>query len=233
MTDNLTVTPESQKKPEQKPKGGGLAKWLIALLFVALVVMVWLFMRAQGGDNEIETVTREGVVTQIQELSRLQTVTYSVDTVITSERPGNWYNLWQDQQKGLFIAHGRVNAGIDLSQLSEEMVQVSQVQIEGEPMPQVTIDITLPPSEIFTVYLDDIEVYDWQTGVFGMFKADPEVLAQAQSYAKAEVLSKACQGDVLNLALQNAEEQVQRLFEMTGATVTVQNQGTGACQVAS
>lgn len=35
---------------------------------------------------------------------------YNVDTVITSQKQGNWYALWQDQQKALFVAHGRVQA---------------------------------------------------------------------------------------------------------------------------
>ncbi|MER2164179.1 MAG: DUF4230 domain-containing protein, partial [Psychrobacter alimentarius] len=94
-----------------------------------------------------------------------------------------------------------------------------------------TINITLPPSEIFAVYLDDIEIYDWQTGAFGMMQVDPKILAQAQSMAKEEVLERACRGDVMNMALKNAQTQLQQLFAMTGAVVTVTTQGAGACQL--
>ena len=96
-------------------------------------------------------------------------------------------------------------------------------------MPQ--IHITLPPSEIFSVYLDDIEIYDWQTGAFGMMQVDPKILQQAQSMAKKEVLERACRGDVMNMALENAQTQLQQLFSLTGAVVTVTTQGAGACQM--
>jgi hypothetical protein len=56
-------------------------------------------------------------------------------------------------------------------------------------------------------------------------------LAQAQIMAKKEVLERACRGDVMNMALQNAQTQLQQLFALTGAVVTVNTQGAGACQL--
>lgn len=229
-----------------KPKQPfALVSWL--LLIIGLAALIFAVVTAKDSPDEpaIETVTRDGVVTQIQQLNRLETVAFSVDTVITSQRPGSWMKLWQDEQKGLFIARGRVDAGVDLSDLTPEMVQV--VQPSEQPnnneneaqtldtnnsvsiMPH--INITLPQSEIFSVYLDDIEIYDWQTGAFGLMQVDPKILQQAQSMAKKEVLERACRGDVMNMALQNAQSQIQHLFAMTGAVVTVTTQGAGACQM--
>ena len=226
-------------QPVKKPIG--LMSWLVLLIGLAAIVFAIYTVQNLSKEAPIETVTREGVVTQIQQLNRLQTVAFSVDTVITSERPGSWMKLWQDEQKGLFIARGRVEAGIDLSALTPEMVQVVQPDIEMDEakqadantpvsmMPQ--INITLPPSEIFSVYLDDIEIYDWQTGAFGMMQVDPKIWEQAQSMAKKEVLERACRGDVMNMALKNAQTQLQQLFALTGAVVTVTTQGAGACQL--
>ena len=221
-----------------------LMSWLLLIIGLAALVFAIYITQNRTEEKPIETITREGVVTQIQQLNRLQTVAFSVDTVITSKRQGSWMKLWQDEQKGLFIARGRVEAGIDLSALTPEMVQVVQptAQIDadnnvqsveaGSPtamMPQ--INITIPPSEIFSVYLDDIEIYDWQTGAFGLMQVDPKIFEQAQSMAKKEVLERACRGDVMNMALQNAQTQLQQLFALTGATVTVTTQGAGACQL--
>lgn len=230
------------KQPKSKPP---IAKMSWLLLAIGLIALVFAIYIAQKGadEPEIKTITREGVVTQIQQLNRLQTVAFNIDTIVTSERAGSWMKLWQDEQKALFIAKGRVQAGIDLSALTPEMVQViqptEQLNNSGKNnnsdnapvsiMPQ--INITIPPSEIFAVYLDDIEIYDWQTGVFGMMQVDPTILKQAQSMAKKEVLERACRGDVMNEALQNAQTQLQQLFSLTGATVTVNTQGTGACQM--
>ena len=215
-----------------------MMSWIVLLIGLAAIVFAIYSMQNISKEEPIETITREGVITQIQQLNRLQTVAFSVDTVITSERPGSWMKLWQDEQKALFIARGRVEAGIDLSALTPEMVQVIPPAVpldtdqEAAPaalMPQ--INITLPPSEIFSVYLDDIEIYDWQTGAFGMMQVDPKILAQAQTMAKKEVLERACRGDVMNMALKNAQTQLQQLFALTGATVTVSTQGAGACQL--
>lgn len=234
-----TVLNKSPKLKSQSKPAIAKMSWLLLLIgLVALVVAIYIAQNSSD-EPEINTVTREGVVTQIQQLNRLQTVAFNVDTIITSEREGSWMKLWQDEQKALFIAKGRVQAGIDLSTLTPEMVQVVQPteQIEAADdstipvpiMPQ--INITIPPSEVFAVYLDDIEIYDWQTGVFGMMQVDPKILAQAQSMAKKEVLERACRGDVMTIALENAQTQLQQLFSLTGATVTVNTQGAGACQM--
>ena len=233
--NNVNATQNSAKRPI------ATMSWVILLIGLAAIAFAIYSAQNKPDEAPIETITREGVVTQIQNLNRLETVSFSVDTVITSERNGSWQKLWQDEQKGLFIAHGRVEAGVDLSALTPEMVQVvPAVQpdetTEGEPgamsstaMPQ--INITLPPSEIFSVYLDDIEIYDWQTGAFGMMQVDPKIFDQAQSMAKKEVLERACRGDVMTMALQNAQTQLQQLFALTGAVVTVTTQGAGACQL--
>lgn len=238
--DNRSPLDNNSTKPQLK-KPVAMMSWLV--LIIGLAALIFAIYSAQNMTEKepIETITREGVVTQIQKLNRLETVAFSVDTVITSQRAGSWMKLWQDEQKGLFIARGRVEAGIDLSALTPEMVQVVQPKSNPDEIQQAgantpvsmmpKINITLPPSEIFSVYLDDIEIYDWQTGAFGMMQVDPKILQQAQSMAKKEVLERACRGDVMNMALENAQTQLQQLFSLTGAVVTVTTQGAGACQM--
>ncbi|MFZ3075514.1 MAG: DUF4230 domain-containing protein [Psychrobacter glacincola] len=235
--DNNTTNSKAKKSI-------AMISWIVFLAGLAAIVFTIYTVQNITKEEPIRTITREGVVTQIQKLNRLETVAFSVDTVITSQRSGSWMKLWQDEQKALFIARGRVEAGIDLSALTPEMVQVIQPtesevndaeNADGNApvsiMPQ--INITLPPSEIFSVYLDDIEIYDWQTGAFGLMKVDPKILQQAQSMAKEEVLERACRGDVMTMALENAQAQLQQLFALTGAVVTVTTQGAGSCQMPS
>ena len=230
----------ANQPPAKKPIA--MMSWLVLMIGLAALIFAIYSLQKSSKEEPIETITREGVVMQIQKLNRLETVAFSVDTVITSQKSGSWMKLWQDEQKGLFIARGRVEAGIDLSALTPEMVQViapAEAAIKNAEsvdannpvsiMPQ--IHITLPPSELFSVYLDDIEIYDWQTGAFGMMQVDPKILQQAQSMAKKEVLERACRGDVMNMALENAQTQLQQLFSLTGAVVTVTTQGAGACQM--
>ena len=241
MNDSDNRTPLDTTDSKAK-KSISMMSWIVLLVGLAAIVLAIYTVQNITKEEPIEAITREGVVTQIQNLNRLETVAFSVDTVITSQRSGSWMKLWQDEQKALFIARGRVEAGIDLSALTPEMVQVIQptesevndaenadVNASVSIMPQ--INITLPPSEIFSVYLDDIEIYDWQTGAFGMMQVDPKILKQAQSMAKAEVLERACRGDVMTMALDNAQTQLQQLFALTGAVVTVTTQGAGSWQM--
>jgi hypothetical protein len=244
MTNPENHSSISNNNPNQPPakKPIAMMSWLVLIIGLAALVFAIYSLQKSSKEEPIETITREGVVMQIQKLNRLETVAFSVDTIITSQKVGSWMKLWQDEQKGLFIARGRVEAGVDLSALTPEMVQViapAEAAIKNAEsvdannpvsiMPQ--IHITLPPSEVFSVYLDDIEIYDWQTGAFGMMQVDPKILQQAQSMAKKEVLERACRGDVMNMALENAQTQLQQLFSLTGAVVTVTTQGAGACQM--
>ena len=239
--NHSSISNNNANQPHTK-KPIAMMSWLVLMIGLAALVFAIYSLQKSSKEEPIETITREGVVMQIQKLNRLETVAFSVDTIITSQKTGSWMKLWQDEQKGLFIARGRVEAGIDLSALTPEMVQViapAEAAIKNAEsvdannpvsiMPQ--IHITLPPSEVFSVYLDDIEIYDWQTGAFGMMQVDPKILQQAQSMAKKEVLERACRGDVMNMALENAQTQLQQLFSLTGAVVTVTTQGAGACQM--
>lgn len=239
------INPKSQSAKVTTKSSGVWVKLVMLLIIIGLAVALWAQFNKEA-TTQVKAVSREGVVSRIQNLNRLETVAYNVDTVITSEKQGSWQRLWTDEQKGLFIARGRVIAGVDLSQISDEMVQISEpteAQIEAAKQKAIidgndnlpitimpNILITLPPSQIFSVYLDDIEVYDWQAGVFGMVKANPDILAAAQKSAKSEVLERACKDGVMSQAEQNAKTQMQQLFAMTGAEVTVATQGAGACQ---
>lgn len=216
-----------EKLTTQKQSKNGYF-WLSLLLFAIICSMiVGFFSWKNANQPKIETISREGVIQKIQTLNRLQTVVYHVDTVITSEKQGNWYALWQDGQKALFVAHGHVQAGIDLNQLKSENVIISE---NPDNPNQPNISITLPPAQIFTTYLDNIEVYDIKTGVFGMVDADPQIFNQAQTSGKQQVLATACKADILALATDNAQKQIQSLFALANLKVTVNTVSAKTCQ---
>lgn len=207
-----------------------LALLAILLTFMALTIGLSLFVQQKlHPTSGVQAITREGVISEIQKLNRLNTVAFGVDTVITAQKDGTWYKLWQDEQKGLFVAQGRVLAGVDLAKLTADKVSITYPPDDKTAKP--TIEIVLPASEVFEVYLDNIQVYDWQTGLFGIVDNDPEILNQAQLQGKSEVLKKACEGNIMQIALDNAKEQVAGLFALTGAVVSVQAQQVGACKL--
>lgn len=205
---------------------------LLLVCVVAMAAAVMMFVKSHNANPAVSAITRDGVISEVQALSQLHSVAFSVDTVITATKEGTWQRLWQDEQKGLFVANGRVLAGVDLSKIGAEMVQVRYAEQPNPKVPPVAhITISVPPSEVFEVYLDNIQVYDWQTGVFGLMDNDPKILDTAQTQGKLEVLKRACAGDVMQLASDNAVKQVEALFALTGAKVTVISQGVGACRL--
>lgn len=186
---------------------------LFVVFFAMLGYGLWLFKHKEEYIKVNVVVTREAVVQKVQNLNRLETIAFNIDTIITSKKQGTWQALWQDEQKGIFIAHGRVIAGVDFNKLTPEQVTVSE---DGKQ-----IIIQLPAVEIFATYLDDIDVYDLQTGMFGLMQVDNALFTKAQEAGKTKVLTTACKANILKLANDNAEKQVQALFNLTGSTVKV------------
>ncbi|MFC0820650.1 DUF4230 domain-containing protein [Moraxella marmotae] len=208
--------------------GKGLVATLIVLLLAGVLALAAMFFY-QSKDTA-DVITKDGVISKIQTLSRLQTSAFNIETVVTSNKQGTWQALWQDKQKGLFVIKGRVLAGIDLGDIGTQMVQITQQQDEQGNQRQ-TVQISLPPAEIFEVFLDEIEIYDWQTGLFGALDKDPALFAQVQSDAKAKILQQACQGGILTLAMDNGVKQIENLFTLAAVDVSVVAQGTAACQL--
>lgn len=223
MSDNSVTQPPTNTKTQQK---NGYF-WLSCILLAVICAMIaGFFAWKNANEPKIETISREGVINKIQTLSRLQTVVYNVDTVITSEKQGNWYALWQDGQKGLFVGHGQVQAGIDLNALTPDNVEIIT---PTDNTSKQMITITLPPAQIFNTFLNNIEVYDIETGVFGMVDIDKQLFNQAQTVGKQQVLATACRADILTLATDNAQKQVQALFALADLQVTIKTVPAKTC----
>lgn len=204
-----------------------MKKMIVLSLFILLcglgLILLWNSQHKES-PAQYNTLTSAGVVNKIQSLNRLQTVVYHIDTVIQSRKEGNWYRLWQDEQKGLFVAHGRVIAGVDLQKLTAENVHIIPDATQGQ-----LVQITLPSAQVFETYLDKIEVYDVQTGLFNILDIDPEMFNQAQTEAKRQILSSACKTEMLNLATENAQKQIHMLFELANVRVDVKTTAINIC----
>ncbi|UXZ05228.1 DUF4230 domain-containing protein [Moraxella nasicaprae] len=203
-------------------------KNLLKLFVLIAIVVLGVYYYKTTMNHDTNTITQAATVSQIQSLSRLQTVAYSVDSIVTAQKQGSWQKLWQDEQKGLFVIKGRVLAGVDLTKITADDVGVHHAKQTGT---SPKIMVKLPPPQVFEVFLDDIQIYDWQTGLFGMMSHDHQLFTKVQQDAKQEVLSKACAGNILTMAADNAAEQVERLFALSDVQIEVHQQGAGVCQM--
>jgi hypothetical protein len=156
------------------------------------------------------------VVQQVRSLSRLETAQYTIEKVITAETgQGALAALFGDRL--IFVAHGQVIAGVDLSKLRGGDVVVS-------PAGEVTIIV--PAAEIFVTSLDNNKsyVYDRQTGL--LTKGDQNLETQARQVAQQQIEQGALEDGILKLAQDNAASYLERLLRSLGFTSVVFVQAT-------
>jgi hypothetical protein len=145
------------------------------------------------------------IITEVQALARLETIRYTVEKVITAEtNQGSLAALFGDRL--LFVAHGYVIAGIDMSKIKPE-----DLQLDGS-----VLNVRLPAAEVLVATLDNDKsyVYDRQTGLFT--QGDPNLETQARQVAEQEILKAAIADGILETASTNAQTYLRWFFETLG-----------------
>ena len=193
----------------------------IFLLLICTVTAIASIAWYKQQQAEIKVLTHSGILEKIQHLNNLETVAFHIDTVVSSQKEGSWNKLWQDEQKGLFVASGRVVAGLNLSKLTADQVKVSN---DGKQ-----IEIDLPAVEILSSSLDKTEIYDIETGLFGLVDIDPKLMTEAQLQARKQMIATACKSGILSIANDNATKQIEALFTLTQASIKVNPHAVGHC----
>jgi hypothetical protein len=149
--------------------------------------------------------TQPAIINQIRGLSRLETVNYQLEKVVTGKSSGPLPDLLTSD-KILLVAHGEVVAGIDLSRLKPEDVTV----LSG------TVTINMPDAEVLYTRLDNDKtyVYDRQTGIFS--KPDPNLETEMRRVAEKEILDAALEDGILDKATENARTVLRTLVTGLG-----------------
>ncbi|MEM1240079.1 MAG: DUF4230 domain-containing protein [Cyanobacteria bacterium P01_H01_bin.26] len=167
--------------------------------------------------------TRTLVVNQVQGASELTTAIFSMEAVVPTESNRTVGNYVIGQTNLLYIAHGEVRAGIDLSAISEANIEV--VDDSGDLPPSLVVN--LPAPKILDSKLDVTrsDVYDYDRGFLqlGPDRA-PELQTLAQQEALKRIRQGACDEGILTMASERAEVTMRQLIEPMGygnLTVTV------------
>lgn len=155
-------------------------------------------------------------INEIRALARLETIQYSVEKVITGETGGGTFqSLFGD--KILFVGHGTVIAGIDMSKMQPEDMRYENG----------VLTVKLPPAEIFIAALNNEKsyVYDRNTGV--LTKPDINLETLVRQRAEEEILKAALEDGILEQAQLNAEAYLLKFFSALGFpnTIFVGDQG--------
>lgn len=144
-------------------------------------------------------------INQIQALSRLETIQYSVEQVVTAEE-GQGPLQFLFGNKMIVQVHGTVIAGIDMSQ-----IQPGDLQMQNG-----VLTVKLPAAEVFitTVDEDKSKIYNVQTGIFA--QPDAGMVLPALTGAKDKIQQAAIDDGILEIAQQNAVTYLSKFFAALG-----------------
>jgi hypothetical protein len=206
-----------------RPRISGLLGILLGILLTIAVVggAVWLSTGVgllhllgmfRSGQTSIN-VSQPTVVRQIQQLQRLETVTYTMDKIISGERDNPYLPKFLAGDRLLLVVHGEVIGGVDLAK-----VQPADVIVRGQ-----SITFHVPQSEIFSTLIDNARtrVYSRDTGLFT--SPDPNLESEVREEAERQLQQAALQDGILKTADQNARSTLASMLKGFGfAQVEIQ-----------
>ncbi len=144
------------------------------------------------------------IIHEVRSLARLETIEYTVEKVITAETGQQLGILFGDRL--LLIAYGRVIAGVDLT----------KIESSDLTMQNGVLHVRLPSPEVFVASLDNEKsyVYDREQGL--LTHGDTDLETRARQVAEAEILESAVADGILDQALSNAQNYLERLLRSLG-----------------
>jgi hypothetical protein len=215
-SDNEARASESTPRPKSRNKyswflGAILGAALAFLLIGAVVVLSTGFGLAQlrsmlrGGRTEFN-VDQPTVVRQIQQLQRLETVSYTMDKIISGEHANAYLPKFLSGDRLLLVVHGEVVAGINLQAL-----RPGDVQVSGQK-----VSIHLPAAEVFSTRIDNArtKVYSRDTGLFS--SPDPDLESEVRVEAERQLQQAALQDGILKTANDNARTTISGMLQGFG-----------------
>ncbi len=192
----------------------GVALGLMAMMLFARVAQAGLWDRVAGfvtGRPVRFDVSSPSVVERIRQLSRLESVEYSLDKIVEGERQSAYLPDFLAGDKLLLVAHGEVIAGIDLGQL-----KAGDVQVNGD-----AVHVHLPAAQILTTRIDNgrTRVYSRTTGL--LVASDPNLESEVRETAEQQIAQAALDDGILEKARANARTSVTALLYALGFRTVV------------
>jgi hypothetical protein len=177
-----------------------------AVVFWAITGTGFLHLLRGAASGTLFRIDQPTVVRQIRQLQRLETVSFSMDKIISGERDNPYLPKFLVSDRLLLVVHGDVIAGVDLSQL-----RAQDVSIAGK-----NIALRIPKSEILVTRIDNSKtrVYSRDTGLFS--SPDPNLESEVRQEAEKQLRDAALQGNILKTADDNARSTLSALLHSLG-----------------
>lgn len=149
------------------------------------------------------------IVEKIQRLNRLETVVYSLDTVVEGAKTSPVLPDLLAGDRILLVVHGQSVAGIDLALLKPEDVKI-------DPSDSHSIHVTLPASQLFLTTIDNqhTRVYARSTGL--LVPVDQNLESDTRARAQQQLQDSALSDGILDNARKNARATITTLLFSLG-----------------
>ena len=160
-------------------------------------------------EQPARTVTSPVVTEGIRDLNQLATVRWTESVLVTRESGGTPLERALIGEMILLVAVGEVEAGVDLVDLGENDVQVSEDRVS----------IRLPEPEVLSSSLDEEKtaVYDREGGWLSFTQPTNDQLAEdARDEAVVRVEEAARENGILDQAESNAEDSIRSFVTTLG-----------------
>ncbi len=179
-----------------------LATLLLGVVFGAAILTLFLHEAKRGIWDRVASVlsartlridtSQPTVVMQIRRLSRLESVAFAMDKMVSGDREGRILPAFLTGDRILLEVHGEAIAGVDLGQLTSADVRVNGHEVY----------VHLPAAQIFTVALDDerTHVYSRTTGL--LVPVDPALEGEVREQAVENLRQSALAAGILATAHQ-------------------------------
>ncbi len=227
---------EQMEPPRKRSRAHTVLLVLAGLLFVALAFLALATAQlvrtvnstAEGAVSAVEPITDRvrqlfvpatpvilpdpaTIVRQINDLARLETASYEMEKIVTAESEQDGLLGLLLGESMIFVAYGKVYAGVDFSRMTPADIVVVDPQ---------TVRVHLPAAEIFNdiPVLDNDRSYvaDRDTGL--LTNADPELETQVRQAAEGAIREAATSSDILGRANTNAQTYMRNLLGGLGFT---------------
>ena len=178
---------------------------LVVIAVIAAVASVSTFLMTSR-ISERETFSSSGVIERVRSISELNTVEMYFNEIIDFKN-AKFFNSFEipfTQKSFIFTVKARVKAGIDLSLVKEE-----DVEIDGKRLVLRLDEPAITSGEILSY-----KAYDEKDGLFN--EVTTEDTLKALELFEKDLRKQAAENGIIEKAKENAEQTIEGIFMMSG-----------------
>jgi hypothetical protein len=176
---------------------------MIVIGALAVTALYYRYLALAGHGKIVRTLDSSAVVQQIQQLSELVTVRYTIQKAIGLKEEKVPFG----SESVMMLVQAQALAGVDLAALRSNDVAV---------VPGNNVLIRLPAARLLHVFIDDKQTQVWDRSKTIFVSSNPQLEQNARQAALESVRQAAVEAGILSNAQHNAETVVRGFLKSVG-----------------